>query len=175
MQRMRIGRTIAVLVLGLALSGCSNGLHRLEGQVLVDGKPAMEGVQVFLYAQGNHQGAIASCGPEGKFSVNTNGRTGLMTGTYKVVLINSFESLKAGSFTPEELEAAQREGRPPKGWGEYQAKIEGFLNKPPTGPGWIPKAYADRETSPLTIEVPPKKRPVTIDVPSAEPAAPAKR
>lgn len=133
------------------------------------------GVQVFLYAQGNHQGAVARCDADGKFSAVTNGRTGLMKGNYKVVLINSLESLKAESFTPEEMEAAQREGRPPKGWGEYQAKIEGFLNKPPTGPGWIPKLYADRDASPLTIEVPPKKRPFTIEVPSAEPAAAPKR
>jgi hypothetical protein len=98
-----------------------------------------------------------------------------MTGKYKVVLINSLESLKTESFTPEEMEAAQREGRPPKGWGEYQKKMNDFLASPPTGPGWIPKEYADREATPLSIEVPPKKRPVTFDVPSAQPAAEKKR
>lgn len=171
MLRVRISRTVAVAAFGLALAGCSNGLYRLEGQVLVDGKPAMEGVQVFLYAQGNHQGALARCGADGRFSVATNGRTGLMKGKYTVVLINSLESIKIEAFSPEEVEEAKREGRPPKGWGEYVKKEESFLNNPPTGPGWIPKVYADREATPLLIEVPPARHPITIDVPSTPAAA----
>jgi len=155
----------------VALTGCSNRLQRLEGRVLVDGKPAMEGVQVFLYAQGNHWGAQGRVGANGRFAMATNSRTGVMKGTYKVVLINSLELIKAESFTPEEMEAAQREGRPPKGWGEYQKKINDFLAKPPSGPGWIPKVYADLGTTPLTLDVPGSGNPVTIDVPSKPPAA----
>jgi hypothetical protein len=163
------GWAVVAIVAALAFGGCSNRLQRLEGRVLVDGQPAMEGVQVFLYAQGSHWSAQGRVGPDGKFAMATNLRTGVMKGKYKVVLINSFESLKAASFSQEEMEAAQREGRPPKGWGEYQEKINAFLKSPPSGSGWIPKVYADLSTTPLTLEVPGARNPVTIEVPSASP------
>lgn len=158
-----------MLFAGTVFCGCSDGLQRLEGRVLVDGKPAMKGVQVFLYAQGDHWGAQARVAADGRFTMATNGRNGVMKGTYKVVLINSFESIQAESFAPDELEAARREGRPPKGWAEYQKKTNDFLAKPPTGPGWIPKVYAELATTPLTLEVPGAGNPVTIDVPSTPP------
>ncbi len=164
-----LGWAIVAVVAGLSFGGCSSRLQRLEGRVLVDGQPAMEGVQIFLYAQGNHWSAQGRVGPDGRFAMATNLRTGVMKGSYKVVLINSFESLRAASFSPEEMEAAQREGRPPKGWGEYQEKINAFLKNPPAGSGWIPKVYADLSTTPLTLEVPGARNPVTIDVPSTPP------
>jgi len=136
-----------VVLLG---SGCG-GEHRLTttGTLLVDGKPAMEGVRVFFSPMGNTRPADGFVTADGTFNLKSMNKLGVMPGDYKIVLINSTNSIPkpTSEFKPVN-------GDPPGDWFAYQAAVTKFLDNPPVGPGWIPKSYANVGQTPLRWSVP---------------------
>lgn len=145
--------TVFLLLGGLALPavGCNAKFVPVEGTVLVDGKPAMEGVQVFFSPTGNTRPAEGTVtGPDGRFSMRTLNHDGVMPGDYRVCLTNSTESIPKPTSDPDFVPV---NGDPPRDWFAHLAAVTKFLENPPTGPGWIPKDYAEHAKSPLRYSV----------------------
>ena len=132
-------------------SGCG-GEHRVTvtGTVLVDGKPAMEGARVFFSPAGNTRPADGFVKADGTFSLKSMNNPGVMPGEYKVTLINSTESIPKPTSDPNFTPV---NGDPPADWFAHLALVQKFLEKPPIGPGWIPKIYADHSKTPLRYTV----------------------
>jgi hypothetical protein len=152
----------------VGLTGCGNGLKKLSGTVAVDGKPAMPGVRVEFVPLGNTRPADGIVDATGRFTVASVGAVGVMPGDYRICLINSVESVPkpvAGLEATDEDKAA---GVTPKGWFQYQAAVEKFLAKPPTGTGWIPKFYDSPTTTPLRWSTATDGFEVTINVSSKD-------
>lgn len=116
----------------LAGGGCSpappTGLISVTGRVLLDGEPLERGA-VSLRPESRetwHQPTGTIAGPEGRYSVFTNGRPGAPPGTYRVVVFaNGPVKTPSGAAHP---------GLP--------ASL-------------VPKRYNDPQTTPLRIVVPP--------------------
>lgn len=144
--------------LGLFLSWCvcliAAGCGRfapVEGTILVDGKPAMEGVQVFFSPLGDTRPAEGMVvGAAGGFTMRTLNEVGVMPGDYRVCLTNSTESIPKPTSDPNFVPV---NGDPPADWFAHLAAVTKFLENPPIGPGWIPKDYADHTKTPLTCSV----------------------
>lgn len=130
-------------------TGCGDGLTRISGTVLVDGKPAMEGVRVVFTPLGNTKQANGVVETEGRFKLKTGQRPGVMPGAYQVLLINSTESIPQPD-TPIEPGV----NVPPPEWIAYDRKLTAFLQRPPQGEGWIPVVYGSLAESPLRYRVP---------------------
>ena len=157
-----------VIGLAIGLAGCSNGLQTLSGMVMVDGQPAAAGVRVQFVPEGNTRPADGVVAASGRFTVASVCKAGVMPGAYKVCLINSTESVPKPGDSLEASEEQQAAGVAPKGWFEYQAAVERFLAKPPSGPGWIPKFYASPATSPLRWNTEKDGFEVTLEVSSED-------
>lgn len=157
---------LGMIWLAIGLAGCGNGLQTLSGTVMVDGEPAAAGVRVQFVPEGNTRPADGVVDASGRFTVASIGKTGVMAGAYKVCLVNSTESVPKPRGGLEASEEQQAAGIAPKGWFEYQAPVERFLAKPPTGPGWIPKFYASPATSPLRWNTETDGYEVTLEVSS---------
>ena len=153
-------------------AGCG-GENRVTvaGTVLVDGKPAMEGVRIYLSPVGNTRPADGFVGAEGTFSLKSMNNPGVMPGEYKVVLINSTESIPKPTSDPNFTPV---NGDPPKDWFAHLAAVTKFLENPPVGPGWIPKLYANHATTPLRHTVTGGNKKVTFEVESTPVKAGAK-
>jgi hypothetical protein len=147
-----------VMCLGV---GCSSGLHAVSGSVLVDGQPAMEGVQVIFTPVGDTKPAHGKVDGQGRFSLMTNQQRGVMPGKYRVLLINSSASISQPD-TPIEPGV----NVPPPEWIAYDRKLTEFLQNPPQGPGWIPKRYAALQDAPLSWTVPEDGVEATFEVQS---------
>jgi len=147
-------RNASLIVLAFAMSvqaGCSSRYVPVEGSILVDGKPAMEGVQVFFSPLGDTRPAEGIVtGADGQFMMRSMTHTGVMPGDYRVCLINSTESIPKPTSAPDFVPV---NGDPPRDWFAHLAAVTKFLESPPVGPGWIPKDYADHTKSPLTYSV----------------------
>ena len=81
-----------VLVVSLA-AGCSPGagsLHKVSGKVTVDGTPLNTGTVRFVpdKARGNTATAepVGTIGPDGTYTLSTNGKTGAPPGWYQVTV-----------------------------------------------------------------------------------------
>jgi len=150
----------------LALAtGCGDGLRSVTGVVMVDGQPAMEGVQVLFTPQGNTRMAAGAVGANGGFTMKTMVSPGVMRGEYKVVLINSTASIPP----PESAPATGASGvgtAPPIGWDAYVNSVQKFLGNPPKGKGWIPKFYAEVGKTPLVWSVPKDGSKATFEISS---------
>jgi hypothetical protein len=147
-------------MLGLVV-GCGNGLHDVSGVVLVDGMPAAAGVQVLFLPQGNSRVANGTVATDGSFVMETDQTRGVMPGEYVVTLINSTASIPRPDTPVDEST-----GAPPRDFLGYAAAVQKLLDNPPTGPGWIPKSYADMGKSPLRARVPEDGRSLTFEVPA---------
>jgi hypothetical protein len=160
------------LVLGVAIllaTGCSRRFAAVEGTVLVDGKPAMEGVQVFFSPLGDTRPAEgAVVGADGGFTMRTMNEVGVMPGEYSVCLINSTNSIPKPTSDPNFVPV---NGDPPADWFAHLAAVNKFLENPPVGPGWIPKAYANHAETPLTVTVQAGRNQPVLEVQSTPPPA----
>jgi len=146
-------------------TGCGDGLRSVTGVVMVDGQPAMEGVQVLFTPQGNTRMAAGAVGANGGFTMKTMVSPGVMRGEYKVVLINSTASIPP----PESAPATGASGvgtAPPIGWDAYVNSVQKFLDNPPKGKGWIPKFYAEVGKTPLVWSVPKDGSKATFEISS---------
>jgi hypothetical protein len=144
-----------LLLLTTGLVGCDgNRLRPVVGTVIVDGKPAMTGVEVVFIPQGNTREATGLVAEDGKVVMKTVGKPGAMAGLYKVVLRNSLDSIRKEPAPTSEPTDDTKRMLAPMGWAERLAKETKFLDNPPKGPGWIPKSYDSPATSPLQHAVP---------------------
>jgi len=159
---------IASVTLLLGFTGCGNGLQPLSGTVTVDGKPAKPGTRVLFAPLGSTRPADGMVGAEGRFTVASVAKAGAMPGEYRICLINSVESIPRPNENRELTAEQQALGIAPKGWHEYQAAVDRFLARPPTGPGWIPKHYDSPATTPLRWNTATDGFEVTIGVASDE-------
>jgi hypothetical protein len=160
-QLMRMGAMLAMVACLLCCPGCGDGLHRVTSVVLVDGKPAAEGVQVMFLPQGDTWVANGTVGSDGLCVMSTRDKRGVMRGEYVVTLVNSKRSIPLPNTPIDESK-----GRPPKDFFAYSAAVQKLLDNPPIGPEWIPKSYADMAKSPLRVSVPKDGSNVKFEVPS---------
>lgn len=159
-----VGDPLLWLLSCIALSlctGCGTGLHDVSGVVLVDGEPAQAGVQVLFLPEGNSRVATGTVNAEGGFLMQTDQKPGVMPGDYIVTLINSTDSIPRPGTPIDESR-----GTPPRDFFAYSAAVQKLLDKPPTGPGWIPKSYADMQRTPLRVKVPDDGSSLTFEVPA---------
>lgn len=145
-----------LMLLSAGIVGCDgNRLRPVVGTVIVDGKPAMTGVEVVFIPQGNTREATGLVAEDGIVVMKTVGKPGAMAGSYKVVLRNSLDSIRKPQPAPtSEPTDDTKRMLAPMGWAERLAKETKFLENPPKGPGWIPKSYDSPATSPLKHTVP---------------------
>ena len=144
-----------LMLLTAGLVGCDgNRLRPVVGTVIVDGKPAMTGVEVVFIPQGNTREATGLVAEDGTVVMKTIGKPGAMAGLYKVVLRNSLDSIRKEPAPTSEPTDDTKRMLAPMGWAERLAKETKFLENPPKGPGWIPKSYDSPATSPLQHTVP---------------------
>ena len=160
-KRILVG-ILPVFVAGLLLAvGCSDGLIDVTGTVMVDGGPAMEGVQVIFSPAGDTKQAYAQVATDGHFRLKTQQMIGVMPGEYRVLLINSTQSIPQPD-TPIEPGV----NVPPPEWIAYDRKLSQFLQRPPTGEGWIPVVYGSIADSPLRFRVPEDGTEATFEISS---------
>lgn len=145
----------------LCCSGCGDGLHRVTSVVLVDGKPAAEGMQVMFLPQGDTWMASGMVGSDGLCVMSTRDKRGVMRGDYVVTLVNSTRSIPRPDTVVDTAS-----GKPPTDVFKYMAEVQKLLDNPPVGPEWIPKSYADMAKSPLRVNVPKDGSNVKFEVPS---------
>jgi hypothetical protein len=122
-------------LIALLPASCGSGLHPVEGSVLYNGQPAAGALVAFFPADNDSltaQVPSGQVGPDGKFTLNTNGQPGAAAGKYKVVI---------------RLPAGKGKGDSPTG-GLGAGDPE---NKP--ADQHVPGPFADRATTPLTAEV----------------------
>lgn len=155
-----------ILVLG---AGCGRRFASVEGTILVDGKPATDGVQVFFSPLGDTRPAEgAVVGSDGRFTMRTMNKPGVMPGDYSVCLINSTNSIPKPTTDPDFVPV---NGDPPRDWFAHLAAVNKFLENPPVGPGWIPKAYANHAETPLRFSVQAGRNEPVFEVQSTPPSA----
>lgn len=155
-----------ILVLG---AGCGRRFASVEGTILVDGKPATDGVQVFFSPLGDTRPAEgAVVGSDGRFTMRTMNKPGVMPGDYSVCLINSTNSIPKPTTDPDFVPV---NGDPPRDWFAHLAAVNKFLENPPVGPGWIPKAYANHTETPLRFSVQVGRNEPVFEVQSTPPGA----
>ena len=84
---------VAVVVGVVGLSGCGGGpkLVPVSGTVTLNGKPFRDAQILFLPDDSNKAGMAGAdlTGPEGNYKAMTNGRSGLVPGKYKVVVVRT--------------------------------------------------------------------------------------
>jgi len=85
---------VATIVGVCGLSGCGGGGPRLvpvSGTVTLNGKPFRDAQILFLPDDSNKGGMAGAdlTGPEGNYKAMTNGRSGLVPGKYKVVVVKT--------------------------------------------------------------------------------------
>ncbi len=100
-------RRAAVVIVALALAGCSESgpeLEPLTGKVLRDGKP-LTNVSISLVPVASGLAAIGTADKSGNIQVQTNGRNGAMKGKYKVGITEPIREM-----TPQALASG---GPPP--------------------------------------------------------------
>ena len=163
-SRAHVTLMALLLVQVAALSlivGCGNGRIDITGTVMVDGRPAMEGVQVIFSPAGDTKQAYAQVATDGHFRLKTQQMIGVMPGEYRVLLINSTQSIPQPD-TPIEPGV----NVPPPEWIAYDRKLSQFLQRPPTGEGWIPVVYGSIADSPLRFRVPEDGAEATFEISS---------
>jgi hypothetical protein len=118
-----------LLLLTAGLAGCDgNRLRPVVGTVIVDGKPAMTGVEVVFIPQGNTREATGLVAEDGTVVLKTLGQPGAMAGLYKVLLRNSLDSIRKPQPDPtSEPTDDTKRMLAPMGWAEQLEKEKKFL------------------------------------------------
>lgn len=138
---------VGVCLVVLCLAGCTRDLVPVEGVVLVDGKPVESGTGL-LFCPLDKPGrpATGRVGANGRFTMHTGPRGGVMRGRYKVAISNSTNTVEPPVFEGD-AEPWSRE------FLEYEQRLQAFLSQPPR-PGMIPVAYSSMTSTPLEWRVP---------------------
>jgi hypothetical protein len=134
-------RITAMVVLGMALSGCHKSGETLQpvfGKVTFQGKPIAAGVVRFTNPQIGID-MTAELHPDGTYEVVRAHGPGLPTGTYQVAIM------------------------PPR-LGRSKASAVEDIPKPPKQYPEIPEKYRDPSTSKLTLTVQPGKNSFDIEM-----------
>jgi hypothetical protein len=143
MHRVRALFASVTVLVALALSGCSGGKVKVNGVVLLDGKP-VEGATVTFLPVNTDKGKMAfgSTDKEGNFQLTTKtNNDGAFPGEYKVTVVyaEGAEPPAAGGMKEamEGFEKAQRQKRAPPKYivpAKYSDPDQsGFKFKVPTG------------------------------------------
>lgn len=129
-------KLIVGVALCLGLSGCGGqgGLIPATGKVTYKGQPVAGATLTFIHANGGTP-AVGVTDDKGEFSVNTQGRPGLLVGEYKVGITKMSMSGDTKSLKPDDMMKMQATKTTP------QAKSE------------IPAKYAAPTLSGLTVTV----------------------
>jgi hypothetical protein len=162
-MRNRLGlRSIALFVAfaSAALAGgCQGQLSKVEGIVMLDGKPLEGATVTFVPEGGRGRSASGLTGSDGVFHLTTfNTGDGALPGTYKVTVTLHEALAGAGTTDTGDREAMKNMmmDAMKKKKGETAAK-----SKPKPSP--IPKAYHEVRTTPLKYEVPAQGR-LTVEL-----------
>jgi hypothetical protein len=134
-------------VAALWLTGCGRDLLPVEGVVIVDGKPVESGTGLLFCPLDNPgRPATGRVGADGRFTMQTGPREGVMRGRYKVAISNSTNMVEPPVFQGD-----------PDPWSPefqlYAQRLREFLAQP-ARPGMIPVAYSSMMSTPLEYRVP---------------------
>ena len=129
------------------LTGCTRDLLPVEGVVIVDGKPVESGTGL-LFCPLDKPGrpATGRVGADGRFTMQTGPREGVMRGRYKVAISNSTNTVEPPVFDGEAYPWSPEFQR-------YEQRLREFLAQP-ARPGMIPVAYSSMMSTPLEYRVP---------------------
>lgn len=135
-------KNLLVLVPCIAFLGCAEKFHSVSGIVTIDGKPLDNGSITIVPASGGSP-AYGGTNDQGEFSLETNNKSGVRAGTYKVTL-QKFATPKKNSKIQDD------EGRK----GNFDAIPKSA----------IPERFNSAKDSPLSITVPSADGKYLIDV-----------
>jgi len=178
-------RTLGTLALGVLLivaTGCGQKYVPLNGVVTLDGTPVAGATVTFVTEDGKSAAGLTDA--SGNFTLSSAGESGLLPGTYKVVVTkfpNTGEgmNLEAGNQdytkTMEKMAKEQGKGSMPKtpmpgkgmpmpGKGMPMPGVG--VGAAPSTPSELPLPYASATSTPITITVPPPSQPVAIQLKS---------
>jgi hypothetical protein len=149
----------ALLLAAVWLAGCTRDLLPVEGVVFVDGNPAESGTGLLFCPLDNPgRPATGRVGADGRFTMQTGPREGVMRGRFKVAISNSTNSVEPPVFV----------GDPDPYSPEFQLydqRLREFLARP-AQPGMIPVAYSSMTSTPLEWRVPEDGREARFDISS---------
>jgi hypothetical protein len=136
-----------LLLAAMLLTGCGRDLLPVEGVVIVDGKP-VEGGTGLLFCPLDKPGrpATGRVGADGRFTMQTGPREGVMRGRYKVAISNSTNTVEPPVFDGEAYPWSPE-------FQKYEQRLREFLAQP-ARPGMIPVAYSSMMSTPLEYRVP---------------------
>lgn len=136
-----------LLLATLCLAGCARDLLPVEGVVLVDGKPVENGTGL-LFCPLDKPGrpATGRVGADGRFTMQSGPREGVMRGRYKVAISNWTNTVEQPVFDGEAYPWSPE-------FQKYEQRLREFLAQP-TRPGMIPVAYSSMVSTPLEWRVP---------------------
>lgn len=143
-KQLHCHKNLMVLVPFIAFLGCAEKFHSVSGIVTIDGKPLDNGSITIVPASGGSP-AYGGTNEQGEFSLETNNKSGVHAGTYKVTL-QKFVTPKKNSKIQDD------EGRD----GNFDS-----MPKPA-----IPEKYTTAENTPISITVPSADGKYIIDVKS---------
>jgi hypothetical protein len=136
-----------LLLAALWLTGCTRDLLPVEGVVIVDGKPVESGTGLLFCPLDNPgRPATGRVGADGRFTMQTGPREGVMPGRYKVAISNSTNTVEPPVFDGEAYPWSPEFQR-------YEQRLQAFLSQP-ARPGMIPIAYSNMTSTPLEYRVP---------------------
>ena len=137
----------ALLVAALWLTGCGRDLLPVEGVVFLDGKPVESGTGLLFCPLDNPgRPATGRVGADGRFTMQTGPREGVMRGRYKVAISNSTNTVEQPVFDGEASPWSPE-------FQKYEQRLRDFLAQP-ARPGMIPVAYSSMVSTPLEWRVP---------------------
>jgi hypothetical protein len=152
----------------LCLGGCGPKQVAVKGIVKLDGNP-VEGATVdFVADDGRSYSGFTDSG--GNFTVmGPDQKSGVPAGTYKVTVVKNPASASGSAEVGKEDYFKQME----KGMKEKAkagpALMNPMLRQKTSGiKSELPIVYANKETTPITVTVPPQTQPVPIDLKSKQ-------
>jgi hypothetical protein len=121
----------------VSVSGCGGlgKLHSVSGTITVDGKAVPEGSQVNFWPEkplATPATIMGKCDANGKYTMTTNGKSGVPSGKYKVTVTTI---IAGGGQDPSKMVA----GAPPEAGAVQRAASD---------------KYEGQGTTPLSVEVP---------------------
>ena len=138
---------MSLLLVVPGVAGCSRDFLPVEGIVLVDGKPVENGTGL-LFCPLDKPGrpATGRVGADGRFTMQSGPREGVMRGRYKVAISNSTNTVEQPVFDGEASPWSPE-------FQKYEQRLREFLAQP-ARPGMIPVAYSSMVSTPLEWRVP---------------------
>lgn len=168
----RRGYRWAILVGGLAVTGCGPSLSPVEGVVTMNSAP-VSGANVTFVSEGGNKTYSAPTNNEGKFTLMTGDKPGIEAGKYKVLVVKHASMAGTENLKPSDPEYAKLMQKSQK-----DAEKAGRANMPPGFAGGsaapaqkseLPATYGSAETTPLSVTVPLSSSPVALELQSGAP------